>query len=318
MKPVFIIAFILFAIQVSFSQNQFNVILEDSTNAHISNSVIFSEGNYYILSGTGNELGIRSICISKVSEEGNIQWKEIYGCDSIEIWEGWNHCMKKSENNIFLTTTIKSINTEKNGFMFFKFNENFSLIQFPVVEYNTNWKQCYNSLIDNNKNAYITGVYYDTLVNNYCFFLSKYDSVENLLWQQTLTDSYSFGGQILESHDGSIICGGEQSNNGNSKCLIASYKPNGENNWYNFFGKGSVQALAETPDSCILACGGYPGIQTLTDTYYDGCIRKINKYGELVWEKMYRNYAGHPTDEDWILSNMSVSSCKILSNNDIF
>ncbi len=286
------------------SQEIFNIILEDTANAHISNSVVFSSGDYYVLSGTGNDLNIRSFCITKVDNIGNIEWQEIYGSDSIEIWEGWDHCMKKNEESTFLTATIKSINTDSIGFMFYKFDKYFSLIDSQIVKYDMNWSLCYNSLLDSYENAYLTGIYYDTLANNYFFYLSKYDSLNNLLWKKTITDSYSLGSQLLECSDGSIICGGEQSNYGESKCLIASYKPDGENNWHDLYGKGSVSALTETSDSCILASGNYPGIKTAFDTYYDGCIRKIDENGDLVWEQLYRSYLLSHTGSIYTTNNI--------------
>ena len=312
--------FILFFISASlYSQERFNVILED-TIAHIPGSVVESNGFYYVLSGTGSESGIRSFCVTKVNETGEIQRKNIIANDSLELWEGRDHSLKKTSNGFFTAGTANNIYGKK-GFFLTDFNPDLNLVSQKIIMYDTIWQKCFNSLKTDEGNIFITGQYYDDTLENAYLYLMKFNSSDKLIWKRAYTDSYSSGSQLLECMNGDVICGGYQSN-GYSDWLINRYTNQGDLLWSKEFGwlgsrnDGAVSALQETPDSCILACGSYPGIKTMADIYSDGCIRKIDKEGELVWERFYRNYSGDPDDEDWILSRMNVSACVELENGD--
>ncbi len=320
MKPVFIIAFILFAIQVSFSQNQFNVILED-TVSHVASNILESNYSYIVLSGTSNENQIRSFALTKVDFDGNIIEKNIFGTDSVEYWEGFKHSLKRNNNNFYLPGTIKSTDN-KSGIFIFISNEEISSNQMYMYDYDTTWKAAFNVICSQDA-YYITGQHYNYEVDYAQLFILKSDLSGNKLWKQFYGNIYESGDQVILTLDNHIIVGGvtNQSFSSGSDWYIIKTDTAGNLVWENNFGFGSrddgaVSALAETPDSCILACGGYPGIQTMTDTYYDGCIRKINKYGELVWEKMYRNYSYYKTLK-LIISEFQFSKIHILENNDI-
>jgi hypothetical protein len=57
---------------------------------------------------------------------------------------------------------------------------------------------------------------------------------------------------------------------------------------------GGVNGIIETSDSCYLACGGYPAAiygSGSGETLWDGCLRKISREGEVIWERFYRSYS---------------------------
>ncbi|MDD3741648.1 MAG: T9SS type A sorting domain-containing protein, partial [Bacteroidales bacterium] len=49
-------------------------------------------------------------------------------------------------------------------------------------------------------------------------------------------------------------------------------------------------------DSNYIACGGYPAVRSDCDTYWDGCIRKVSKDGDLMWERFYRMFTYYRSD----------------------
>ncbi|MFY9590509.1 MAG: T9SS type A sorting domain-containing protein, partial [Bacteroidales bacterium] len=62
----------------------------------------------------------------------------------------------------------------------------------------------------------------------------------------------------------------------------------------NNYPNGHIQGLIETNDSNYIACGSYPVARYGGGggTYlWDGCLRKIDNEGNLLWEKLYRNYS---------------------------
>jgi len=322
MKYSFIILLIFFLLKISFSQEQFNVILED-TIGHITNSVIENDGFYYVLSGTGSENGVRCFSLTKVNQSGEIQWKNIIDNDTLELWEGRNHSLKKTSNGFFIAGSAINISSNYRGFHFSNFDQNMEFSSQDIVMYDTIWQQCFNSVKTENGDLYITGQYYDDTLQDAPLYLMKFNALNEFIWKRGHTYSYSSGSQLLECMNGDIICSGIQSPSSYNDWLINRYTTQGDLLWSKRFGwfgsrnDGAVSALAETPDSCIIACGSYPGIKTMTDTYYDGCIRKIDKNGELVWEKLYRDYAKleYPSI---VLTTNTVSDVILKENNYYF
>ncbi|MEA1875088.1 MAG: hypothetical protein U9N51_11790, partial [Bacteroidota bacterium] len=308
MKKIIFISTLLIT-SVLHSQETFNVILED-TITHIPSSIVESNDCYYVLSGTGSENNIRCYSITKINNLGEIQWKQIYANDSLEYWEGWEHSLKKSTGGFFTVGTANHTINNNKGFIFANFDQNLNLVTEQIVSYDTDWQKCFNSLKTDSNNIFITGQYYDTSLESFYMYISKYDSLNNHIWTQNYIDTYSYGSQVLECNNHDIICAGAQNSNGYTNWLINRYTTQGDLLWSKRFGwlgsrnDGSVSALAETSDSCILACGSYPGIKTAFDTYYDGCIRKIDENGELVWEQLYRSYLLSHTGSIYTTNNI--------------
>jgi hypothetical protein len=96
-----------------------------------------------------------------------------------------------------------------------------------------------------------------------------------------------------------ILVGGARSlpiGNNNRKWYFLKTDTAGNIIWEQAYGRnnynnGRVSGLIETQDSNYLACGAYPAGSYGSETLYDGCLRKIDTAGELLWEKHYRNYS---------------------------
>jgi hypothetical protein len=317
----FIFIILLFATSLAHSQEIFNVILED-TASHIAIDVVEFNNNYYVLSGTHNETLTNCFAISEINSFGDTQWKRLYDNDSLIVRAGWDGCLKiKNDNLMICGTSLDKIGPGQ-AIHITRLNGQFDIQEQKYILYDSIWKSCYSSFINEAGDVLLTGAYVDTASNDVYMLLIKLNETLELIWSHTFNYDYSYGSKILECKNADIICAGTQSINGYDDWLINRYTTQGDLLWSKRFGwlgsrnDGSVSALTETPDSCILACGGYPGIQTMTDTYYDGCIRKIDKNGDLVWEQRYRNYSGHPTDADKVLSQMEISDCIQLTNGD--
>jgi hypothetical protein len=75
----------------------------------------------------------------------------------------------------------------------------------------------------------------------------------------------------------------------------------GRNNYNN----GKVSGLIETQDSNYLTCGVYPAASYGSETLYDGCLRKVDTAGELLWERHYRDYHLSHTGELFLHNSIS-------------
>src|SRR6056297_419157 len=320
MKKLITIA-LIFPALLAFSQEQFNVILED-TVSHIASNVVETNDGYTVLSGTNNENEIRCIGLSKVNFTGNVIEKKLLDNDSIEYWEGLRHCLKRFDSDtVYFSGTLKS-GDGKSGIFVYKTNDQLTAQELYTYDFDTIWKASFNITFSQDA-LYITGQHYNQNTESAQLFILKSDFFGNSLWKRFYGNIYESGDQILLTSNNQIVIGGvtNQSLSSSSNWYVIKTDTAGNLIWEKNYGHGSrndgaVKAIVETQDSCILACGSYPGIENISDTYYDGCIRKIDQNGELVWEKFYRNYSGDPNDEDWILSRMNVGGCVKLENGD--
>lgn len=284
----------IFLLKISFSQERFNIIIEN-TVSHISNGIVEQENNYYMLSEYTNEQFNVIMCISKINEFGETEWQKSYENGSMIIRSGWSGSLKKLNDGFYLCGTAILKNSNMRGIHQSQFDSNFELIKQKIYLYDTVWKACFNSVSDVNGSTYVCGQYLDTIEDVGQLYVAKITEQDSLKWLHLTNTAYSYASKLLKHSNGDIYAGGAINYSGISDWYIIKTDTAGNLVWEKNFGFGSrndgaVSALAETPDSCIIACGSYPGIQTMTDTYYDGCIRKIDKNGELVWEKLYRSY----------------------------
>ncbi|PLX05998.1 MAG: hypothetical protein C0596_16020 [Marinilabiliales bacterium] len=128
------------------------------------------------------------------------------------------------------------------------------------------------------------------------------DSNLNFCWQKEYGQRYEYGEQIIETSDSNILIGGGTfsfpTGVTDEDWYLIKVDTAGNVIWEDGFGRpgflnydGPVKGLIETSDYNYVACGGYPAFKSATDTYWDGCLRKISKDGELMWEKQYRSYS---------------------------
>ena len=310
MKNLITIA-LIFPALLAFSQEQFNVILED-TVSHIAIDVAELDNKFYVLSGTHNAALDNCFAISEVNIDGDIQWKKLYDNDSLIVRAGWDGCLKKENDSLIICGTSLDKVGSGQAIHITKLNSEFDIHEQKHVLYDSIWKSCYSSYINDSGDILLTGAYVDTLSDEVYMLLLKLNNTLDLIWSRTFNSDYSYGSKIMECTNHDIICAGYQSSNGYSDWLINRYTNQGNLLWSKEFGwlgsrnDGAVKAIVETHDSCILACGSYPGIKTAFDTYYDGCIRKIDKNGNLTLERFYRTYTIY-TSSGMIMSGMNFS-----------
>jgi hypothetical protein len=320
---LFILAFLL----VSKLQAQvvFNKIIED-TIGHITNSVVALDSGYVFLSGTGNEYGVRSFALTYVNEFGDKQWKHLYGDSVVEYWEGWDGNMKNYDNTYEFASEIVNPTEGKRGVLLNVFDESFNLSSQEIILYDSiEIKTFYSAKFHGSNNYYITGQLYDNNENTYRLMLLKADIFGNYIWHKSYSGEYTYGSKIIETTMQNILVGGARSlpiGNNNRKWYFLKTDTTGNIIWEQAYGRnnynnGRVSGLIETQDSNYLACGAYPAGSYGSETLYDGCLRKIDTAGELLWEKHYRNYSCHSDDHSDIDINSTINSIFQENNGDL-
>jgi hypothetical protein len=319
MKRIALYIVLMVSCSEGFSQNVFNRIVED-TAAHIMNSVITLDTGYVFLSGTRNIYNIRSFSLTYVNELGEKQWENIYGDEQNETWEGLSGNLKINNDDSYLAGTI--INSIEN-------NWGISLTRFNAYDYSTYnhytflndtiWKKAFNQVFSENKNYYIVGQIFNYEYGKYRLLLLKADSIGNILWNKSFGSVYESGDKVIFSNNELLIGGETKSFPGVSspyqKWYLLKTDTAGNIIWERAYGRsnynnGAVKGLIETADSNYLACGSYPVARYGGgggEYLWDGCLRKIDTDGNLIWEKRYRFYS-KISNPEMILIESSLNS----------
>ncbi len=321
MKKIVLIFLISFLSNFVWSQIVFNKIIED-TVAHITGSIIALDTGYVFLTGTNNADYIRCFAMTYVDNNGEKQWKRVYDSDTDEYWEGWDNCLKEDNNNYYISGSVYTIESELHVFIY-QFDSLFNLNNTNVILQDTISKKSFNIFKTSSNHFFITGQIEGDEAN---LLLVKTDSVGNFIWKKSYGYRYEFGGQIIETSDNNILIGGGTYsfpvNANDQDWYLLKVDTAGSIIWEKGFGNGSINdggttGIIETQDSNYIACGAYPVFEAAMDSYYDGCLRKASKEGDLLWTKYYRTYSLYSTNittmKDYINSIYEDSDGNIFS-----
>ena len=309
MKKITIYLILIFTCTAGISQNVFNRIIED-TAAHIVNSVIVLDTGYVYLSGTRNTHNIRSFALTYVNELGEKQWKKIYGDTQNQMWEGWNGNLRQLYEGCYVTGPYVNTNENKRGIHISVFDSLFNLKSQNVICYDTIDKRAFYSIKTTFDDYFITGQICDTGDNDtYKLLLLKANNSGEYIWHKNYNINASeYGSTIIETSNNNLLIGGrtEVTDIGNTRWYLLKTDTAGNVIWERAFGRsnysnGHVQGLIETSDSNYLACGAYPVARYGGgggEYLWDGCLRKIDTNGNLILERLYRNYSKYSTGGD--------------------
>ncbi len=303
MKYILILSTFLLLSIVTKSQIVFNKIIENNT-AYITGSVVAVDTGYVFLSGTNNENLTRCFALTYVDNNGNKIWSKIKDDTEFELWEGYNNCFKECSSKYNMTGLARSTMNDTNFIYIYKYNSLFEIEDSIKIKDDTLFKRAFNQIVTPDSSYYIVGQTYNYSLEKYELLLVKLDSNKNIIWDKTYGDRYEAGFQIIETSDNNILIGGLTFSFPTSitdeDWYLLKVDTAGNVLWEKGLGNGSlydggVAGIIETQDSNYIACGGYPAFEAGGNSYFDGCLRKVSRNGELIWTKFYRNYSINPT-----------------------
>lgn len=326
MKKIFLILAICLLSFYAKTQVVFNRIIED-TLAHITSSVIVLDTGYVLSTGSRDDAMIRCFALTFVNSSGEKQWKRTYTDLSNEYWEGNPGNFKKYGNISSLIGSYYNISEAKRGIHFTIFDSLLNLKIQRIINYDSNWKKCFNHIMFNDSTYFLTGQVLDTINDVPKALVIKTNGAGDIIWNKMYGIEYESGEEIIETSDNNILIGGLTfsfpTTVTDEDWYLIKLDTAGNVIWQNGFGRpgflnydGAVAGLIETSDSNYVACGGYPALRSDTDTYWDGCLRKVSKDGDLMWERFFRMYTYYRSDGLMIFYN-TVSSIIIEDNDDM-
>ncbi|MDD3861048.1 MAG: T9SS type A sorting domain-containing protein [Bacteroidales bacterium] len=326
MRKIILIVIISFLSNFVWSQIVFNRIIED-TVAHITSSVIALDTGYIILSGSGNEYDVRCFAIRNIDVNGSVIWKKTFGDSQYQYWEGFSNSIGNFEDSYYSAGSIVDYENSHNGIFLYKYNSSFDSLKCDIFLLDSIWKKGFNIIKHSSEYYYITGQVYSSELDDAFMYLLKIDNAGLLIWEKQFGLSNESGRQIIEISDSNILIGGKTfsfpTTVTDEDWYLLKLDTAGNVIWQNGFGRpgflnydGAVAGLIETRDSNYVACGGYPALRSDTDTYWDGCLRKVSTDGVLMWERFYRSYS-KLTNPDTDYFENTISSV-VYKNDDLF
>ncbi|MDR2009045.1 MAG: T9SS type A sorting domain-containing protein [Bacteroidales bacterium] len=312
------------------SQHVFNKIIEDSI-PHVNPSIIVLDTGYVVMTGTGTTGwtidNIRCFALNYINNNGEKQWKKIISDYQNEYWEGWSNSFKGNGNISYSVGSITDLSTFNEYIYIYIYDSLFNVKEYNTYPCNFIFKRIFNIVQTKGKDFYLVGQVRDE-ADKARLLLMKTDGDLSYQWEKTIPmyDS-EYGGQIIETKDGNLLMGGSSFRDATGREFWYLVKTDTSGNviWQKTYGRtylysDGITGIAETQDSCYLAIGGYPLAGHATNTYdWDGCMRKVDKNGNLLWERNYRNYCKYTTDSGTLgaYAKSFLRSVIVLENDDI-
>ncbi len=281
-----------------YSQSRFNRIIDcEHQTMNILISVLPMSDGYILTIGSGDVEGYgsnRCSMLVKTDTEGNVLYRNFI-CDStFDVYEG---SLSVCSPFYTETGTYKSVFSIGPGIQLFSYEFNDSLQFLDMVRINADSTYRIDMLcnIYTEDNIYIGGAY-----GNFREYLAKYDIGGNVIAEAERIDHVAIYNLILQTN-GNIITVGIKTHN-NHNWVVQKLDPSLNLVWQKTYGRtdmvNGVQIfIAPSPDSCYVMSGIYP--VCYADRYeYETCdatcIRKIDDNGNLLWEKVIKNYGPEP------------------------
>ena len=280
------------------AQTRFNIVTDfGHREMNIFNSITPLDDGYIIVVGTGNNTLFndnRCSMLVKTDNEGNKLHSTFIGDAQYRVSEGL-----VSVNSVY----VSNVGTYKFTFnigpniklLSYEFDENLQIIDTVTIKTDTTAQTKKLCSVYTEDYICIGGQY----LPDFTEYLVKYDNNGNVITEAERTNNIGIGNLILNNN--CIIAAGLMCNNNHNWVVqkldtslnIIWQKTYGRNNMIN----GVQIFIASSPDSCYVISGLYPVCYANSshDRYwYSGCVRKIDDNGNLLWEKIIKNYSPSP------------------------
>ena len=288
-----------------FSQTKFNKIIDTGHQAmNILTSTTPFENGYILVVGTGDVAGYdnnRCSMILRTDVDGNVLYSNFI-CDStVDTFECMpNQSVIITEDSLFKYVFSKSFKCA----YICDFDYNLNIINSKSI-YHSNDSSLINAKtfgfnnIDDNLYI-INNTQLDTLgvTGLYHPIMYKVDSSNNLIYRKYMyinNNKHQYY-NIIKAHDGNLIALGDIYPK--PQWLVSKLDAAGNMIWHHTYGRnawnnGHQIFIAPSPDSCYVMSGIYPvcyANRFEDETSDAACLRKIDDNGNLLWEKVIKNY----------------------------
>ena len=305
MKRIVILLFIVFMFCGNvFPQNTYNKILTLNRDANcLLMSLTPVNENYLIAFGTDSLVDTsrkRCSMVAKVDSDGNIIHRTFIMDSVYGVYEG-----TYATNDFFITQndTYKYVfDAEHHKFILCEFDSVLNIIQRADKEYiNNSFRQNTLGNLYTQNNVYLVGQRVNTNTEECWGNILKLDTLGNILHEMVIPSDISNAStmQIKQTKGNTFIVSGDD----NHMTQIIKIDTSLNIIWQRTFGRSGwnnnpFNYVSLSPDSCYVVSGHYPVCASHHSIHgaeeYASCVRKIDDNGNLLWEKIIKNYNYQP------------------------
>ena len=303
----YIILILLYSGYSLSAQERYNKIIDLQHQRHNSLVNIAPVDNGCLLIvGTNNDNGYgdrRCSLIAEVNNEGNLLCKRFVYDSVADVDEG-----KCSTDPVYITEndTYKCIfEIVGEQMLLYEFNVSLEIVSEVRIPFQTGMYNILGSLFVGNE-LYVTGQYLND--DAHSGYVQKYDSTQNLsnshIVELNSNDESGVSGIKMTSNNDLIVVGCTSNPNINIKYMLLQKLDSSLNLiWSRIYGRpewnnGIENYVSLSPDNCYVVSGHYPVCASHHSIHgaeeYASCVRKIDDNGNLLWEKIIKNYNYQP------------------------
>ena len=289
---VYIIILVVLGINCQ-AQIRFNIVTDfGHQEMNVFNSITPLEDGYIIVVGTGNPQFGDNRCsmLVKTDNEGNKLHSTFIGDAQYNVSEGL-----VSVNSVYASNvgTYKFTFNIGSGIklLSYEFDEDLQILDTVTIKTDSTARTKKLCSVYTEDYIYIGGQY----LPDFSEYLVKYDNDGNVIAETERIDHIGIGNLIINNNV--IIAAGLMSNN-NHNWIVQKLDTSLNIIWQKTYGRniminGTQIFIASSPDSCYVMSGLYP--VCYADRFQEkisnaACVRKIDDDGNLLWEKIIKNY----------------------------
>ena len=287
-----------------FPQNTYNKMLNfNRSENHLLVSLTPVNEDFLIVCGTDSIVDLnrkRCSMVAKINREGILLYNN-YIMDSVyDVYEG-----RVSANEFFLLPNNKYkyvFDGDNRKFILCEFDTALNVTKRADKEYNNPlFSQNILGNLSTKNNVYIVGQRIDPNTEECWGNILKLDTLGNVLQELVIPSDVSNAStvQIKWAYDNAFIVSGDD----NHLTQIMKIDTSLNIIWQRTFGRegwnnNSYNYISLSPDSSYIVSGHYPvcashhSINGFEE--YASCVRKIDDNGNLLWEKIIKNYDYQP------------------------
>ena len=295
---IFHLLILIFLWTICPAQTRFNIVSDfGHREMNVFNSITPLNDGYIVVIGTRNPQFNDNRCsmVVKIDNNGNKLYSTFIGDAQYDVNEGG--------------ISANSVHTTEAGLYLFMFNigPRIKILSYEFDETlqitdsiristdSTNTPKMLSNMFIN-EYIYIGGQY----LPDFTEYLAKYDTNGNVIAEAERTNYIGLC-SMIPGKNGNIIAAGLKSNN-NHNWVVQKLDTSLNIIWQKTYGRtdmvNGVQIfIAPSPDNCYVMSGMYPVCyanrfeEETSDAF---CLRKIDDNGNLLWEKVIKNYNIYP------------------------
>ncbi|MFN8116064.1 MAG: T9SS type A sorting domain-containing protein [Bacteroidia bacterium] len=242
--------------------------------------------SYIILGTTTSTLGVNHVFLTNIDTNGVLLWYKQFAYPENDFA---SQIQITSDNKLVILGYTKSYTQSTGDILLIKTDLSGNLIWRKIIG-SSSLDENYTSLqiINNNTNYLIGGT--ERPSSRYNFAVTKLDTAGNIIWNKLNASIGSvnfYGNTVCQTLDKGYLVGGKA----NTQGYIWKLDSTGTIQWSNAYGLNTftiIKEVMQLPDSNLVYITNDNYLHSSSNIIKAGILAKIDKNGNLLWEKFYK------------------------------